>query len=531
MQHLAPLKTLDFSEISSIPQLIKDYLEGHSELCRGITFSRENFAQKISEKSKTYTQAQRETLHAVLKSQFAGIDLNPLQQKNLDSLISENTFTVVTGHQLNLFTGPAFFVYKIMQTVKTAAWLQEQFPQQHFVPVFWMATEDHDFEEIDHFKTGGGYYQTNAKPGGAVGRIVIDDVDFISEFEKEFTDTVYGTELILWMKEAYVKGRTLASATRILVNRIFAEYGLLIIDGDDARLKQQMAPAFSEELLVHQLKTSTLAEVEALKTRYGKVQVNPREINLFYLDEKRGRIDTDGDGFILNEGGRKFTKQEFLKELEVHPEKFSPNALMRPVFQETVLPNLAYIGGNAEVMYWLELRNYFKHLNLPFPVLVPRNSFLFLKKKTVAKIEKSGLKLEDFFLNFKSVLNNFILKDSDLTEEINRNEKQLKQSFESLKSKASLTDITFRNLVEAEEKRQLKSFERMRRRLLRAEKIKQAEKVAHLESLHAEVHPGNTWQERVLNFSVFYADSGRKWLQNCYENTVVEKSGLIISEI
>lgn len=522
---------MDFSRISGIPQLIKDYLEEGSALSEGIGFSKANFQRQILEKSNSFSYQQRETLHGVLQSQCSGLELSELQKNHLEALLSENTFTVVTGHQLNLFTGPAFFIYKIMQMVKTAIWLKQQFPEKYFVPVFWMATEDHDFEEINHFKTEAEIYRMNAGSGGAVGRIIIEDTDLISEFEKEFADTVYGTELILWMKEAYVIGRTLADATRRLVNRIFSEYGLLILDGDDARLKKQMIPTFTEELLDRKLQETTQSAVEKLKNEYGKVQVNPREINLFYLDEKRERIDPDGEGFILNESSRKFSKESILDELQQHPEKFSPNALMRPVFQETVLPNVAYIGGNAEVMYWLELKDYFKHLKLPFPVLVPRNSFLYIKEKTVRKIEKSGLQTEDFFENYKSLINAYILKDSELLNEIELNETQLKTSFNTLKSKASLTDISFRNLVEAEETRQLKSFEKMRRRLLRAEKIKQSEKVAHLESLYTEVHPRNIWQERVFNFSVFYADKGPEWLQNCFENTVVEKSALIISEI
>src|SRR5690606_19297596 len=300
-----------------------------------------------------------------------------------EKLADSQTYTVTTGHQLNLFTGPVFFIYKILQTIKLADHLNQTFPEQRTVPVFWMATEDHDFDEINHFNTRGNYYETKAEAGGAVGRIQPDDHFFIAEFEKEFTDSVYGTELILMMKRAYKKGNSLAQSTRILVHELFADYGLLVIDGDDADLKSQMKAIFRGELLNRDLFETTKPTVSQLTERYGKVQVNPREINLFYLSDMRGRRELDGEKYIIIDKNISFSKDEILTELENHPEKFSANALMRPVYQETVLPNIAYIGGNAEIMYWLELKLYFEKLALPFPVLIPRNSMLFVSAKTL----------------------------------------------------------------------------------------------------------------------------------------------------
>lgn len=524
------IDSIGFNEIPSIPQLIKDFLGGGNAVFSDLNFNRKNFERAISERS-SFGENQRALVAGTIQEQFQGLQLSQLQQEHLNHLRTQSTFTVVTGHQLNLFTGPAFFIYKVLQTIKTADWLAGEFPEYRFVPVFWMATEDHDFEEINHFRTQHNVLRTKAAAGGPVGRIVIEDVGFISEFEAEFKNTVFGTEMVLWMKEAYQVGRNLADATRILVHRIFSEYGLLILDGDDSALKTQMTQVFSDELQHGQLESSTAGTVALLRQRYGAVQVNPRSINLFYLNEKRERIDRHGAGFMLQESGHLFSEAEMLDELIRHPEKFSPNALMRPVYQETVLPNVAYIGGNAEIMYWLELQDYFKHLQLPFPVLIPRNSMVFLPAKTLKKMEKSVLGIPTFFKDFPKVLNGLILKESTIVSKIEHAEKQVADTFETLKQSASETDKTFGHLVDAEEKRQLKSLEKMRRRLLRAEKIKHAEKIAYLENLYLEVHPGKNWQERVLNFSVFYADLGADWLKYCYGTTDPEKSNLIITEI
>ncbi len=530
-KELKDLNNIPFQEIESIPQLIKDFLQGQLLDFNQDLFSIENFRQKISTKKDEFTTVQRTILFEVLKEQLSDIELSQKQKQHLNSLNDLATFTVVTGHQLNLFTGPAFFVYKILQTIKTADFLNKNFPDSNIVPVFWMATEDHDFEEINHFKTENNYYEIKGKSGGVVGKIKVEDQYFIHQFEEEFKDSTYGTELIRWIKEAYKLGNTLSKATRILVNRLFSEYGLLIIDGDDERLKNQMKDIFKDELQNQSLYHYSQDKVHFLSEKYGKVQVNPRDINLFYLTETRNRIEFSQGKYKIVDKKISFTEEEILKELELYPEKFSPNALMRPVFQEKILPNIAYIGGNAEMMYWMELKDFFKKIKVNFPILIPRNSMLFLKEKTLKKAEKLNLKIEDFLKNFTHVINENILQNSDLPKLLNEKETEIKSVFSEISNRASETDITFKNLVLAEEKRQLKSFARMQKRLLRAEKIKQSEKLGRLENIFLEVHPGKNWQERVLNYSVFYADEGSDWLHNCYKKMNVEKSELFIIQI
>lgn len=525
------INKISFNDIESIPQLVKDFLEQKIEGFENTTFSVEHFRQQIQVKKDSFTSEKREILFDVLSSQLADLHLTSKQKENLEYLKLPDTFTITTGHQLNLFSGPVFFVYKILQTIKTCTYLKEYFPDFNFVPVYWMASEDHDFAEINHFKTENNYYESNEKSGGPVGRIEISDTYFISEFEKEFKDSVFGTELILMMKEAYKTGNTLTQAIRILVNRLFSEFGLLILDGESKELKNQMKSIFKDELLDFSLQKASKEKVDFLTDKYGKVQVNPREINLFYLSETRDRIDWNGQKYNIVDRNIQFTKEELLTELEYHPEKFSPNALMRPVYQENILPNLAYIGGNAEIMYWLELKDYFSKINVPFPILIPRNSMLFLKEKTLGKIKKLDLKIEDFFQNFTVLTNQKILEDNAILKVLDNKENLLISNFSELRTLAETTEKSFGNMVKAEEVRQLKSFKRMKKRLLHAEKIKQNELLERLENLFLDVHPAKTWQERVYNFSVFFSDYGYSWLENCLEEMVVQDSKLIIVAI
>lgn len=528
---LKTINKISFQDIASIPQLVKDFLNQKIEGFEESTFSLDHFKKNLHQKQISFTSQQREILVGALENQLSGLRLSSKQKQNLNDLKFKNTFTITTGHQLNLFSGPVFFVYKILQTIKTCSYLKENFPEFNFVPVYWMASEDHDFAEINHFKTENNYYEINEKSGGAVGRIQITDTFFISEFEKEFKDFVFGTELILMLKEAYKHGNTLTEAIRILVNRLFSDFGLLMLDGDSKELKSQIKETFKDELLNFTLHKTSKEKVDFLTEKYGKVQVNPREINLFYLTDTRDRIDFDGKEYSIVDKNIQFTKEEILSELQNHPEKFSPNALMRPVYQETILPNLAYIGGNAEIMYWLELKDYFTEINLPFPILIPRNSMLFLKKKMVEKIEKLQLKIEDFFKNFTAITNNKILDNSEILRLLEEKESLLIHQFSELKRAAETTEKSFGNMVKAEEIRQMKSFKRMKKRLLHAEKIKQGEMLERLENLFLDVHPSKNWQERVYNFSVFFADHGYSWLETCLEEMEIDESKLIILAI
>jgi bacillithiol biosynthesis cysteine-adding enzyme BshC len=523
--------TIGFENIDSIPKLVKDFLKKNLEGFQEKIFDLENFKNQITEKQNSYSDNKREILYNTIFSQNQEEQMSPKQLDYLFSLKDKNTFTITTGHQLNLFTGPVFFVYKILQTIKTAEFLTSNFPEHNFVPVFWMATEDHDFDEINHFKTREHYYEIKGSAGGDVGNIKIDDTFFIQEFEKEFKDHLYGTELIMWIKNAYKKGKTHTQAIRYLVNQLFSDYGLLTIDGNEKELKNQVKDIFRKELLSNQLFETTKNQRQFLQENYHKVQVNPREINLFYLTETRNRIEKINDDYFIIDTDLKFSQEEILAELENNPEKFSPNAVLRPAYQETIMPNLAYVGGNAEIMYWIELKDYFESINLPFPILIPRNSMLFLEEKTFRKIENSGLKIEDFFGNFAEVINQKILDNNEIKSLLEKKEQDLINSFSEIKTKAEQTDKTFVNLVNAEETRQLKSFKRMQKRLLKAEKIKQSEKFDQMQNLFLKVHPGGTWQERVFNFSVFYADFGKQWIADSYQLMDVQKSELIISSI
>ena len=174
----------------------------------------------------------------VLKDQYRNLAVTEATTENINSLENEETFTITTGHQLNLFTGPLYFLYKIISTINLTETLTEQFPNQRFVPVFWMATEDHDFEEINYFNFKEEKVTWDRPNGGAVGRFSLEGLQEVhANFSQQLGDTKNAIFLSQLFKKAYVSHSNLADATRYIANELFKSYGLVILDADDQRLK------------------------------------------------------------------------------------------------------------------------------------------------------------------------------------------------------------------------------------------------------------------------------------------------------
>lgn len=467
-----------------------------------------NFAGQIEEKKQNFPEEHRKALVESLNSQYEAIKISAATRENIDALSSRDTFTVTTGHQLNLFTGPLYFLYKIVSAINLANELKAAYPQNNFVPVYWMATEDHDFEEISYFNFRGKKFRWNRESAGAVGRLDNHGLDTVLElFSKDLGTSHNADYLRKLFKEAYLEHDSLTAATRFLANELFGEYGLVILDGDDARLKKMFAPYVKRELIEnvsHREVSSTTAKLNDYA-----IQVNPREINLFYLENKlRQRIVAQDDNFLVNDTQLKFTQGEILSELEAHPEKFSPNVIMRPLYQEVILPNLCYIGGGGEIAYWLELKSFFDAMQVPFPMLLIRNSVLLATQKQAKKADALGLEWKSLFSKQHDLVNKKTGELSEFPISLMPQRLALQKQFADLMRLAENTDKSFVGAVKAQEKKQLNGLDNLEKRLLKAQKRKHAEELQRITDLQNELFPFQGLQERQANFSEFYLEKG-----------------------
>lgn len=516
-----PTDCIPYRATNYFSDFICDYLDQKPELKP--LYNRfptlENFKTQIEEKSKgghlePFDSAQdklrRKVLSETLTNQYTTIEASELTLNNIDSLKFENTFTITTGHQLNLFTGPLYFLYKIISTINLTEQLKSEYPDYNFVPVYWMASEDHDFDEINFFNYKGKKIQWNSKQTGAVGHFNTNGLEDVYEVvAAEFGSGKFAEQLKAWFKNAYLNHDNLADATRYLANELFGEYGLVVIDADDKELKRLFIPQMKNELL-EQTAFNTVSETNNTLEDLGlKIQVNPREINLFYIHNGlRERIVFEDSTFKVLDTEIIWNEEELLNHLQEYPERFSPNVIMRPLYQEVILPNLCYIGGGGEMIYWLQLKSNFEAQDVTFPMLLLRNSALVKTKKQAEKLEKLNISDADLFLNRNLFINKKVRQISNIDIDFSDQIKFLNQQFKDLYQLAEQTDKSFLGAVKAQEVKQIKGLKQLEKRLLKAQKRKLKDHIERCTDLQEQLFPGQSLQERNTNFSELYLEFG-----------------------
>ncbi len=449
------------------------------------------FAGQIAEK-QNFDEARRQVLVDALERQYAHIDNRP----DFSVLRQPNTFTVTTGHQLNIFTGPLYVVYKLITTINLARQLAKAYPDCQFVPVYWMATEDHDFAEINHFSLFGNAYAWQTEQRGAVGRMNPQELKTL------FAEI---PEKLALFETAYLQHKTLADAVRYYVNELFGADGLICLDADDAALKRVFAPVMCDELLTqtaHDLVQTRTAQLEDLG--YDAI-ITPREINLFYLDDQlRERIERQPDGsYAVLHTDLRFSESDLLILLDEHPERFSPNVVLRPLYQETILPNLAYIGGPSEVPYWLQLGAVFNQYNTPFPLLMPRNFALYVPRVSAQRVHKLGLTPEQLFQDTQTLKHEFVDTHARHALKFDTENGQVNRALDAILHKAQMVDPTLERAVLAETKRFANAVARLEKKMRRAEERNQETGVRQLLAVKEELFPNGGLQERTENFLTF----------------------------
>jgi bacillithiol biosynthesis cysteine-adding enzyme BshC len=505
-----PTDCIRYQNSGYFTSLIKDYLDQKSSLDslynRFPTIA--NFEGQILEKEANYNPENRKLLVAELQKQYQNTTVSDATQNNITALGQSNTFTITTGHQLNLFSGPLYFLYKIISTINLASELKAKYPQSNFVPVYWMATEDHDFEEINYFNFKGKKFRWNKDSSGPVGRLSTEGLDAVSEvFALELGSSTNAQKIKELFQKSYLEHSNLADATRFLANALFSHYGLVILDGDSVKLKRTLIPYIKEELTHQTSYKEVSATIEKLNDY--SVQVNPREINLFYIEnDLRERIILENERYKVNHTDLSFSKEELLQLVETHPEKFSPNVILRPLYQEVVLPNLCYIGGAGEIAYWLELQSFFNASMVSFPILLVRNSVVLATEKQIKKADALQLSWTDLFNKQKDLVNQKTKALSEINLDLSDVKEQLKKQFEELYKIANKTDSSFIGALKAQEIKQIKGIEHLEKRLLKAQKRKLVDVLERIIQLQNELFPNQSLQERQNNFSEFYLENG-----------------------
>ncbi|MEP6682262.1 MAG: bacillithiol biosynthesis cysteine-adding enzyme BshC [Parafilimonas sp.] len=511
---------ISYEETGYFSKLIIDYLDNEKALQPFYNFRPqiENIEAIINQR-KDFKH--RNVLVEELQKQYQGLELSLKVSNNLQSLSSNNTFTITTAHQPNIFTGPLYVVYKIFHVVKLGEELKQKFPQYNFVPVYFMGSEDADLDELNNITLNERKYLWQTKQTGAVGRMKVDKalIQLINELEGQLSVLPHGNELMEIFRASYKEKTSIQQATLQLLNTLFGEYGLVVLIPDNAALKKVFHPIIQKEL-TEQFSHKAVSDTTKRLSEHYKVQASGREINLFYLiDDKRERIEVEGLKFKVQGLKLEWTQDEILKELEEHPERFSPNVILRGAFQETILPNIIFVGGGGELAYWLELKEVFQQANIPYPMLVLRNSFLFIENKIADKVNQLEFADVDLFKDENALMKQFTQKHSNNKTSLNGEFLQTENLYDAISSFASKIDKTLTQHIEALKKKTIKGLSELEKKMLRAEKKKFITEQAQIHKIKSLLFPNNSLQERIENFSVFYSVHGKSFFEDVFLNS------------
>jgi len=532
--------SIPYSATGVFSTLVNDYISGKGTARDYVPYTPNLEGIKKAIQERKFSAIQRQTLVSVLENQYQILGTIKEEknkaafekvQENIVLLKNDNCFAVTTAHQPNLFTGPLYFFYKIIHVIKLAAELKAQFPDNDFVPIYYMGSEDADLDEVGSYCIDGAKHQWKTKQTGAIGRMLVDDhlLQLLQNLEGYWTVKPDGKEALAIIKAAYKKGNTINEATLQMVHLFFGQYGLVVVQPDDAKLKSLFVEVMQKELTTQFSHAAIQPALKSLSENYH-VQSEGRPINLFYLkDAHRNRIEKSGELYLVADTNIQFTQAEIIQELDAHPERFSPNVILRGAYQETILPSVVFVGGGGELAYWMELKNVFAQAGVNYPVLLLRNSFLFINDKQAKQWASLEFNSDALFNSIQALELAFVKQQSvenlALTEHIASLTDLYKLiQKDVIKIDSSLGDHALNLSVQAQKKLAL-----LEKKMIRAEKRKQHTSLARIHSIKSELFPDNNLQERVENFSKWVGEYGWSWVEAILKNSnSVEASFTII---
>lgn len=522
---------ISYSETGFFTPLVLDYLQQKKELQPFYTFNPDEAGIDAAIKARGQFPVNRQLLVQVLQKQYTGLQCAGAVKENIEALKQETTFTVCTAHQPNLLTGYLYFIYKIAHAIQLANALNTKHPGKRFVPVYYMGSEDNDLAELGVFRYGDKKYVWDAAgQTGAVGRMNTKSLQkLLGELFKIIGPPGdYIEELKEILSQAYLHHDTIGSATRYLVNELFGRYGLIVLDADEPGFKREILPVLKDDLL-HHTANGIVKDTAAKLSENYRSQAYPRDINLFYLaDGIRERIERDGDKWVVLNSDVSWNEEALLKELEQHPERFSPNVILRGILQESILPDVAFIGGGAEVAYWLQLKELFNHYKVFYPAVVLRQSALWIDSRAAELQKKAGLSTKDLFKPVDVLALEYVNNNSRAEWHTGTEAVAFEELIHQLREKAISIDTTLKPAAEAvliKIKYQLTLLEK---KMLRAEKRKHDTEIQRIGKIKGILFPNNSLQERYCNFIEFYTIYGHDFLNQVLKHTSPYNKGFMV---
>jgi len=531
---------INFSEIPGNYNLFLDYLynfENVKEFYPTDFRDKDKYLQKFKKVAES-SSGLRAELFSIISAQYNNVSPSGETNKNINLLKNENTLAIVTGQQIGIVSGPLYTLYKIITAIKLSKFLSERYDTFNFVPIFWLESDDHDFNEIRSINIINQtndlvniFYGDELHEGDNIGSVGLLKVnhsihDFFSRLNENLRKTEFTSEIIKQLKNFYKEGNSLKEAFKQLIFWLFDYYGLLIFDPQDSKVKNLLKPVFKKEITDFRKHTAKLVNVSATLEEKYHAQVKVKPINLFYsIDGGRFLIEPLENEFGLKRKRKKFTYDELMELIENEPKNFSPNVLLRPICQDTILPTAFYVAGPSEISYFAQVMPLYEFYNIETPFLYPRSSATIVEKNITAILDKYDINITGLFIDQEKVKQKIVesISKTALDQIFNELTAKIDIAFDELKERLFEFD---RSISEASLKYKGKVFHytnELKNKAIESQKRKYESTLRQIDKAIIKIYPDNNLQEREINFIYFANKYGVDILKQIFEELKINK--------
>lgn len=538
---LSTLTKIPFNQIPHTSKLLLDYC---SEKVNNFYPSLENNTEEpifstnllnslLKTSSKLIRRSyQREQVANALLEQNLRFGSGEKTLKNIELLRESETVAVITGQQAGLFSGPLFTIYKALTAIKLATELSKE--GQKAIPIFWIASEDHDYKEVSHFKVINRDGQLTTISHQAQGeldltpvgnlRISEEVIENINSLLSSLPQSEFIDELIKDLKDSYSANLGFAEGFARLLAKIFANYGVVLLDAQDKNLKPIASPIF--ETVLHKSKeiAQSLVNRSQILEQSGyhaQVHTSLDMVPLFLLENNhRLALRQQDEQFSLKHSSQTYTSNQLLDKLHNDPTLFSPSVLLRPIVQDYLLPTVAYIGGPAEVAYFAQISAIYPLFPVEFPVIIPRAGFTIIPNRENNLLKKWKLNFTDLFAGLEHTKHQVIehLLDKNTISTFDETELLINQQLDKLSDNLLKVDPTLAEALKGGREKIFYQLHHLKTRFINTNAKREETLVRQIEKLFTLLYPNKNLQERELNIYYFLARYGYDFTNTIYKN-------------
>lgn len=532
---------INFKDIPGNTKLFLDYLYNFENLRKFYKYdfrNKEQIIKKFQQLANTERDF-RNNLSTIITQQYDSLNPSSKTIKNISLLKNNETLAVVTGQQLGILGGPLYTFYKIITTIKLCSHLSERYDNYNFVPIFWLESDDHDFDEVrsvnilnennEIIKILYNDEMINEDFNrGSVGQLKLkaDINKFFNDLEQQLKNTEFKPKILEHLKHFYKENKTFKDSFRELLFFFFDQFGLIIFDPQDKNIKELLKPIFKKEVTQFRNHTQSLINVSAALEELYHAQVKIRPINLFYnYEEGRYLIEPVENEFRLKGKRKKFTLEEIEKKIENEPEKFSPNVLLRPICQDYLLPTAFYVGGPSEIAYFAQVLPLYQFYEIDPSIIYPRSSATLLEKSIKLILDKYDLNILSFFTDINKLKNQILnnVSNQNLDEIFISSKNKINHVFDEIKEKLFAVEKTMSDVTDKYRSKVLSYIDELNTKALEAQKKRFEITFRQIDKAGINLYPNNNLQEREFCFYQFANKYDLEILKKIFDEMHINK--------